>query len=158
MCRHSLQWRGGGKKGCNFLISRGVWMQLNLSLRCRVCTHWCETRRIMHLWVFAQCHTDPLRHIISWWTKPTKRANIITRDHADLVRCLLEEWTSISLLLNSFSSFRIAACGGTKATSSKCKPRCSPSYIDAAAQVLQLKSWCYENGKTSVVSVRIMKA
>lgn len=27
----------------------------------------------------------------------------------NLVRCLLEEWTSISLLLNSFSSFRMAA-------------------------------------------------
>lgn len=33
----------------------------------------------------------------------------------DLVRCLLDEWTSISLLLNSFSSFRIAACRPTRA-------------------------------------------
>jgi len=30
--------------------------------------------------------------------------------HTDLVRCLLDAWTSISLLLNSFSSLRIAAC------------------------------------------------
>lgn len=30
--------------------------------------------------------------------------------HTDLVRCLLEAWTSISVLLNSFSSLRMAAC------------------------------------------------
>ncbi len=34
-----------------------------------------------------------------------------TYTHTDLVRCLLEAWTSISVLLNSFSSLRMAACG-----------------------------------------------
>lgn len=35
---------------------------------------------------------------------------ITHRQNTDLVRCLLEACTSISVLLNSFSSFRIAAC------------------------------------------------
>lgn len=106
------------QKGATF-PSRGACLQLNLSPTLQGVHSLMWNCWIMHLWVFAQSHTDPLRHHLQRVKhnkkKQTGEYNIGAQ--TDLVRCLLEEWTSISLLLNSFSSFRIAACG-TKVTKS----------------------------------------
>ena len=76
---------------------------------------------------------------------PTKGAHGRTY----LVRCLLDEWTSISLLLNSFSSFRIAAYQQKQhEVWAQVKPP-TPQYIDD--RVVNLKPGRCGKAETSVV-------
>lgn len=110
---HLLSWRGGAK-GCNSLLPKDL-----AAANFKPCSAGYALIDVVLL------DNAPLSLCtMSNWLSPTpsqeRRQKSKKRDNvmcSNLVRCLLEEWTSISLLLNSFSSFRIAACEARATTS-----------------------------------------
>lgn len=98
-------------------------------------------RWIMHLWVFAQCHTDPLRHHKAD-KKSTERENDLLKNWPCQMLAGSMNFHLITLELVQLLPYR---CLRSKRTSSV-----SPGVsLHTCAQVVKLTRGCYENGETS---------
>ena len=141
------------QKGATF-PSRGACLQLNLSPTLQGVHSLMWNCWIMHLWVFAQSHTDPLRHHLQRVKHNKKKQTGEYNRRSDWPCQMLARGMNFHLITFELIQLLPYRCLRNKSDKER-KPRCVPSYSHAVAQVVKLKWVCCENGETSVVEGRI---